>query len=154
MMLENQLASLCARVRTLALLLVAVLALSALSSPAAQAAQMPDGTPQQTTDDVVSQPEVAPEFPGGAAKLYEFLGKKMIYPEAAAQKGVQGRVIVQFVVEKDGSVSNAKVVKGVDKDLDAEAIRVVKLLPKFTPGKTKGQPVRVWFTLPLTFKIN
>lgn len=154
MMLENQLASLCARVRTLALLSVAVLALSALSSPAAQAAQMPDGTPQQTTDDVVSQSEVAPEFPGGAAKLYEFLGKKMIYPEAAAQKGVQGRVIVQFVVEKDGSVSNAKVVKGVDKDLDAEAIRVVKLLPKFTPGKTKGQPVRVWFTLPLTFKIN
>ncbi|MDE5972028.1 MAG: energy transducer TonB, partial [Muribaculaceae bacterium] len=98
--------------------------------------------------------EQMPEFPGGTSALYEYLSKNIRYPEQAAQNDIQGRVTVQFVVEKDGSIGEVKVVRSKDPDLDKEAVRVVKSLPKFVPGKMNGQSVRVWFTLPITFTLN
>lgn len=98
--------------------------------------------------------EESPKFPGGDAELYKWLSKNIRYPEMAAQNNIQGRVTVQFVVEKDGSIGEVKVVRGKDPDLDKEAVRVVKSLPKFIPGKMNGQSVRVWYTLPIMFKLQ
>lgn len=98
--------------------------------------------------------EESPKFPGGDAELYKWLNKNTRYPEMAAQNNIQGRVTVQFVVEKNGSVGEVKVVRGKDPDLDKEAVRVVKSLPKFIPGKMNGQSVRVWYTLPINFKLQ
>lgn len=98
--------------------------------------------------------EESPKFPGGDAELYKWLSKNIRYPEMAAQNNIQGRVTVQFVVEKNGSVGEVKVVRGKDPDLDKEAVRVVKALPKFIPGKMNGQSVRVWYTLPINFKLQ
>lgn len=94
------------------------------------------------------------EFPGGQAALMKWLGQNIRYPEAAAQNDIQGRVIVKFVVEKDGSIGQATIVKGVDKDLDREALRVVKKMPKWQPGKNNGVAVRSYFNLPVTFKLQ
>ena len=93
------------------------------------------------------------EFPGGLPALMKWLGNNIRYPEAAQQNDIQGRVIVKFVVEKDGSIGAADIVKGVDKDLDREAIRVVKKMPKWQPGKNNGVAVRSYFTLPVVFKL-
>jgi TonB family protein len=101
--------------------------------------------------DVVEQ---MPEFPGGPAVLYETLVKSIQYPEEARIKGAQGRAIVTFVVEKDGSISNARVVKSVDPSLDAEALRVINTMPKWNPGKQNGEPVRVKYTVPVSFKLD
>lgn len=98
--------------------------------------------------------EKNPEYPGGIQALYEFLGNKIVYPSGAKEAGIQGRVICQFVVNKDGSIVDIVVVKGVDRDLDEEAIRVIKLMPKWTPGQQSGKKVRVKYTLPIVFKIN
>ncbi len=98
--------------------------------------------------------EESPKFPGGDAELYKWLSDHIRYPEMAAQNNIQGRVTVQFVVEKDGSIGEVKVVRGKDPDLDKEAVRVVKALPKFIPGKMNGQSVRVWYTLPIMFKLQ
>lgn len=98
--------------------------------------------------------EESPKFPGGDKAMYEFLSKNIRYPEMAAQNNIQGRVTVQFVVEKDGSIGEVKVVRGKDPDLDKEAVRVVKSMPKFIPGKMNGQAVRVWYTLPINFKLQ
>ena len=95
--------------------------------------------------------EKAPQFPGGEAALMKYLESHVNYPPMAAEKGVQGRVIVQFVVDKTGKVGEVKVVRSVDNDLDREAVRVVKSLPKFTPGQHNGQTVDVWFVLPVNF---
>ena len=94
------------------------------------------------------------EFPGGQAALMKWLSQNIRYPEAAQQNDIQGRVIVKFVVEKDGSIGQVTVVKGVDKDLDREAIRVVKKMPKWQPGKNNGVAVRSYFNLPVTFKLQ
>ena len=94
------------------------------------------------------------EFPGGQAALMKWLGNNIRYPEAAAQNDIQGRVIVKFVVEKDGSIGDATIVKGVDKDLDREALRVVKKMPKWQPGKNNGVAVRSYFTLPVSFRLQ
>ena len=101
--------------------------------------------------DVVEQ---MPSFPGGHAALLQWLASNVIYPAEAAENGVQGRVIVQFVVEKDGSVSDAWVVKSVDPLLDKEARRVVSAMPRWNPGKQKGSAVRVKYTIPVTFKLQ
>ncbi|MBR4885820.1 MAG: energy transducer TonB [Muribaculaceae bacterium] len=98
--------------------------------------------------------EQQPEFPGGNAALMKWLGNNIRYPQMALENGISGRVIVKFVVEKDGSVSGVTLVRGVDKDLDREALRVVKSMPKWQPGKNNGQSVRCYFTLPVTFKIQ
>ncbi len=94
------------------------------------------------------------EFPGGMAALMRWLNNNMRYPEAAQQNDIQGRVIVNFVVEKDGSIANVKIAKGVDKDLDREALRVVKKMPKWQPGKNNGVAVRSYFNLPVTFRLQ
>ena len=98
--------------------------------------------------------EHLPEFPGGGKALLEFMMNNVKYPEEAAKKGLQGRVVVNFIVEKDGSLTNVNVMRSVDPLLDAEAIRVVKAMPKWTPGKQKGKPVRVKFNIPVTFKLQ
>ncbi len=101
--------------------------------------------------DVVEQ---MPQFPGGPAALMEYLSKNVRYPEEAHKNGVQGRVIATFVVEKDGSITEARIARSVDNLLDAEALRVVNAMPKWTPGMQKGEPVRVKYTIPITFKLQ
>ena len=98
--------------------------------------------------------EEMPEFPGGMAECMKWLGQNINYPAEAKEKGVQGRVIVQMVVEKDGTITNAKVVRGVDPLLDAEALRVVNQSPKWKPGMQKGEAVRVKYTLPIMFRLS
>ena len=98
--------------------------------------------------DVVEQ---MPEFPGGMSALMQFMGQNMKYPEDAMKLNKQGRVLVTFIIEKDGIVSNAVVVKNVWPSLDAEALRVVRSMPKWTPGKQNGKVVRVKFTMPFNF---
>lgn len=96
-----------------------------------------------------------PSFPGGDGALMRFLSEHVVYPEEAAKNHIEGKVIVQFIIEKDGSVGEVKVARGVDKELDAEAVRVCKLLPKFSPGRNAdGEPIKIWYTLPITFKIQ
>jgi len=101
--------------------------------------------------DVVEQ---MPEFPGGAEALMQFLAANVCYPEAAFKTGAQGRVLVQFIVDTEGRVNNAKVVKKVNDDLDAEAIRVIGSMPRWKPGMQNGKAVRVKYTLPITFRLE
>ena len=98
--------------------------------------------------------EQMPEFPGGMGECMKFLGQNIKYPAEAIEKGIQGRVIVQMIVERDGSITNTKVVRGVDPLLDAEALRVVNQSPKWIPGKQRGQAVRVKYTLPVMFRLS
>ena len=105
-------------------------------------------------DRVVKVVEEQPEFPGGMSKMMQWLSENIEYPQKAQDNYVQGRVIVQFIVEKDGSISSPSIVKGVDKDLDAEALRVVEMMPDWEPGKNNRLPVRCYFTLPINFKLN
>ena len=98
--------------------------------------------------------EQMPQFPGGEVALMKFLQSHINYPPMAAENNVQGRVVVQFVVDKTGRVGEVIIARSVDKDLDKEAVRVCKSLPKFTPGRQNGQPVSVWYTLPVTFKLQ
>ena len=93
-------------------------------------------------------------FPGGMQELMKFLQTSIRYPKEAQERGLQGRVIVQFVVNKDGSICDEKVVRSVDPQLDAEALRVVRSMPNWTPGKQRGEAVRVRFTIPVSFKLN
>lgn len=107
-----------------------------------------------TPGDVFRVVEEMPEFPGGMGECLKFLGQNVKYPAEAQAKGIQGKVIVQFVVEKDGSISNPFVVRSIDPYLDGEAIRVISIMPKWKPGMQKGQPVRVRYTVPVTFKLD
>jgi len=112
---------------------------------------------------VIEQPKEAeiftvveenPQFPGGDAALYKFLSEAIKYPEEAKELGIQGRVFVNFVVETNGSVSNVKVLRGIGGGCDEEAIRVVMSMPKWTPGKQRGIPVRVSYNLPIKFTLQ
>mgnify|MGYP003590783591 FL=1 len=98
--------------------------------------------------------EQMPSFPDGQPALFKFLNENVKYPPVAAENGVQGRVICQFVVNKDGSIVDVEVVRSVDPSLDKEAIRVIKSMPKWTPGLQRGKPVRVKYTLPVNFKLQ
>lgn len=98
--------------------------------------------------------EEMPEFPGGMAECLKFLGKNIKYPTIAQENCVQGRVIVQFVVNQDGSIVDPVVVRSVDPYLDKEALRVIKTMPKWKPGKQRGKAVRVKYTVPVTFKLQ
>ena len=99
-------------------------------------------------------PEEMPQFPGGGAKLMEYLSQNIKYPALAKEQGVQGLVIVEFVVNKDGSISDESIVRSVHPLLDAEALRVVKNMPKWSPGRNGGKPVRVRYTIPVTFRLQ
>jgi TonB family protein len=98
--------------------------------------------------------EQMPEFPGGMQKAMEFLGKNIKYPVAAQEAKIEGRVIVQFVVGKDGSISDVQTVRGVSPELDAEAIRVVSMMPNWNPGKQRGQAVSVKYSMPIMFRLQ
>ena len=117
--------------------------------------EQPKPEPKKEEDnkvfDVVEQ---QPAFPGGQGALLSWLSQNIHYPAVAEENGIQGRVVVSFVVEKDGSISNVQVVRGVDPSLDKEAARVVKSMPKWTPGKQNGQAVRVKYNVPVTFKLQ
>lgn len=107
---------------------------------------------EQTIFEVVEQ---MPEFPnGGMAGLMQFLSKNIKYPTIAQENGTQGRVVVQFVVNKDGSIVDATVLRGVDPYLDKEAIRVINSMPKWKPGMQRGKPVRVKYTVPVMFRLQ
>ena len=95
-----------------------------------------------------------PSFPGGTAALMEFLQNNVKYPVVAQENGVQGRVVVSFVVEKDGSITDVKVVRSVDPSLDKEATRVVKSMPNWIPGKQNGAAVRVKYNVPVSFRLQ
>ena len=110
--------------------------------------------PKEVKEEVFRSVEQMPQFPGGEAALMKYLQSHINYPPMAAENNVQGRVVVQFVVDKTGKVGEVQVVRSVDKDLDKEAVRVCKSLPKFTPGRQNGQAVSVWYTLPVTFKLQ
>ena len=98
--------------------------------------------------------EEMPSYPGGEQKLMEFVAKNIKYPQIARETGIQGRVFVGFVVEPDGSVSNVKVLRGIGGGCDEEAMRVVKSMPKWKPGKQRGKAVRVSYMLPVNFKLQ
>ncbi len=118
-------------------------------------------TEVQTPQEPVSQSnkvyetvEQLPEFPGGIEALIDFLSSNVHYPENAAKNNIEGRVLVQFIVDKTGQVSDVKIARSVDEELDAEALRVAKMLPRFEPGRQDGKPVAVWYTLPIVFKLQ
>ena len=92
-----------------------------------------------------------PEFPGN---VNEYMKANLKYPAGAKAKGVEGRVLVQFVVTEDGSVGAAKLIRGIQKDMDEEALRIISQMPKWKPGKQNGRPVRVYYTLPVIFKLD
>lgn len=105
-------------------------------------------------DRVFQAVEQMPQFPGGDAALMKWISKQIIYPTEAAENGIQGQVVVKFVVKRDGSIGDVVIVRSKDPALDREAVRVVRSLPNFTPGRNNGQPVNVWFTLPVRFKLQ
>lgn len=109
---------------------------------------------QAKGDKIYDAPETMPEYPGGMEALASFLSENIAYPEEAKEKEIGGRVMVQYVIEKDGSVTDVKVLKSVDPMLDDEAVRVVKAMPKWKPGTVGGKPVRVKYVLPIVFKMK
>lgn len=98
--------------------------------------------------------EEKPEFPGGEAAMFQWISKNIKYPEIAKENGVQGKVFVQFVIDKEGKVTDVQVIRGVDPSLDKEAVRVIKSMPAWKPGKQRGKPVKVSFQLPINFKLS
>lgn len=107
---------------------------------------------KQAPEEIFTIVEEMPQFPDGDVASY--LAKNIKYPVVAQENGIQGRVICQFVVNKDGSIVDVQVVRGVDPSLDKEALRVIQSMPKWTPGKQRNQPVRVKYTLPVNFKLQ
>ena len=109
---------------------------------------------EEATEEIFVVVEKQPEFPGGMTALMKFLGDNIKYPVIAQENGIQGRVITNFVVERDGSISDVQIVRGQDPSLDKEAVRVIKTMPKWKPGQQRGKPVRVRFTLPVVFRLQ
>jgi periplasmic protein TonB len=117
--------------------------------------QVQEEVQEEAKEEVFIIVEEMPEFPdGGEAGLRAFIAKSIEYPVIAQENGIQGKVYVTFVVDKDGSISEAKVIRGVDPSLDKEALRVVNSLPKWKPGKQRGKPVRVSYTVPISFVLQ
>ena len=115
---------------------------------------LPMNAQSESSTKVYDEVDEMPSFPGGLNGLMTFLSQNMVYPVTAQENGVQGRVIVSFVVETDGSITDVKVARSVDPSLDREAMRVVKAMPKWTPGKKDGKPVRVKYTVPVVFRLQ
>ena len=107
-----------------------------------------------SNDEVFHSSGHMPSFPGGDVALMKFIKDNMIYPPEALKNRIEGKVIIQFVVTKTGKVGKVKVVRSVNKELDQEAVRLIKMLPDFSPGRNAmGEPVNVWYTLPVIFKL-
>ena len=111
-----------------------------------------DGQEQDT--EVFTICEEQPEYPGGMDALASFISENIQYPQSAKENGVEGICMIQFVIDKDGSVTNVECLNGVDPECDAEAMRVVKAMPNWIPGKNNGEPVRVSYALPINFKLQ
>ena len=109
---------------------------------------------EESSQQIFMVVEEMPEFPGGQAALMSFIAKSIKYPVVAQENGIQGRVTCSFVVNKDGSIVDAEVIRGIDPSLDKEALRVINTMPKWKPGKQRGKPVRVKFTVPINFRLN
>ena len=133
---------------------IAFLLLVALLSTTTITAQKTVISKNQSKEKVFDVVENMPEFPGGQDSLMSFLMHTIKYPKEAMEKGIQGRVVAKFIVEKDGQVSTPKVVRSVYPALDEEALRVIRYMPKWKPGKQNGREVRVFFTLPVTFRMK
>lgn len=114
----------------------------------------PPTTPQIVSDQIFTVVEVMPEFPGGQGELLKFLAQSVKYPVIAQENGIQGRVTASFIVEKDGSIRDVEVIRGVDPSLDVEAVRVISSMPRWTPGKQRGKEVAVKYTVPVTFRLE
>ena len=109
---------------------------------------------EESSQQIFTVVETMPEFPGGQGALLQYLAKSIKYPVIAQENGIQGRVSCSFVVNKDGSIVDAEVIRGVDPSLDKEALRVINSMPKWSPGKQRGKPVRVKYTVPVTFRLQ
>ena len=105
-------------------------------------------------DNVFMVVEEMPKYPGGNQAMFKYLGENIKYPASAQESSIQGRVICSFIVNVDGSIADTKIVRGIEPDLDAEAIRVINAMPTWVPGKQSGKLVRVKYTLPITFKLQ
>jgi len=120
----------------------------------------PDNLPEEKlqkkdeSDEIHTIYDELPEFPEGETTLNEFIANNLEYPELAKENDIEGRVYVRFEVTKIGNIEKVSIVRGVDKVIDVEAIKVVKKLPRFKPGKIKGEPVNVWFTVPVNFRLE
>ena len=138
----------CALLFTLAALLVAgSMLITGCKSSKAAAGE----SPEIGTETPVMAPDVLPEFPGGTSAMQQYLKEHIIYPEKAQKEGTQGRVFVQFVVERNGAISRVKVIRGVSPELDAEACRVIKAMPRWKPGKKNGKKVACIMNAPIAF---
>lgn len=109
---------------------------------------------EEAEPEIFFSAEVNPSFPGGMAALYKLIGERLNYPEAARSNGITGKVHLKFVINKKGEVENVQITRGVDPLLDREAIRVIEGLPRWNPGTQRGQPVNVWFSMPINFQLN
>lgn len=109
---------------------------------------------EEVSDEIFMVVEDQPEPKGGMGAFYEYVGKNMKYPSQARRMGIEGKVFVQFVVDKDGTISQVQAIKGIGAGCDEEAVRVLKNAPKWKPGKQRGRPVRVRMVLPITFKLG
>jgi protein TonB len=105
-------------------------------------------------DEVFVIVEEQAEFPGGLDSMYAYIHKNLKYPEAAKEKGIEGRVFVSFIIEKDGSISNVKILRGIGGGCDEAAVEMIKNMPKWKPGTQRGKPVRVQFNLPIKFELE
>jgi protein TonB len=114
---------------------------------------IPEPPSPQGPDEVFTIAEVMPEFPGGKEALFAYIGKNLKYPEQAVEEGVEGVVFVTFVVEADGKITGVKVLRGIGFGCDEEAVRVVRGMPNWTPGKQLGKAVRVKYNLPIRYKL-
>ena len=141
---------------------VAGLSIGLLGASQVALAQQPDTLRMDTIHEEVIEDgelfgcivETMPSFRGGQQKLFEFLGNNMVYPQEAKEAGIEGQVFVEFYIEKDGSVTDGKVLKGIGYGCDEEALRVIGLMPKWYPGKQRGKAVRVRYTLPINFNLS
>jgi protein TonB len=105
-------------------------------------------------DEVFVVVEEQAEFPGGLDSMYAYIHKNLKYPELAKEKGIEGRVFVSFIIEKDGSISNVKILRGIGGGCDEAAVEMIKNMPKWKPGTQRGKPVRVQFNLPIKFELE
>ncbi len=113
-----------------------------------------DEEEEESAQQIFTVVEKQPEFPGGTAELFKYLSKAIKYPVIAQENGIQGRVVCSFVVNRDGSIVDIQVARGVDPSLDKEAVRVISEMPKWKPGEQRGKPVRVRFILPVQFRLQ
>jgi TonB family protein len=124
------------------------------SQPSSSSSQAKSSTSSSSSGQVHDVVEQMPQFPGGQSALFQFFSQNIHYPEICEKKGIQGRVICSCVVDTDGSITDVQVKQSVDPNLDREAVRVIQSMPKWTPGKENGLPVRVRYTIPITFRLQ